>query len=70
MLLGQDTLSLSRKTPACPVVLPVKVMTQAYVTTIAATAITIKSSVARIGDIPLFDFNIFCKLISPNLSVS
>jgi hypothetical protein len=35
------------------------VITQAYVTTIAATAITINSSVASIGDMAFFDFDIF-----------
>jgi len=43
----------------------VNVMTHAYVTITAATAMTIKSSVASIGEIPFFDrdseFTIFNK---------
>jgi hypothetical protein len=35
------------------------VITQAYVTTIAATAITINSNVASIGDMAFLVFNIF-----------
>jgi hypothetical protein len=41
-------------------------MIHAYVTTIAATAMTINSSVASIGEIPFFDARVlFVKLISP-----
>jgi len=35
------------------------VITQAYVTTIAATAMTINSNVASIGDMAFLDFNMF-----------
>ena len=35
------------------------VITQAYVTTMAATAITINSNVASIGDMAFLDFNMF-----------
>jgi len=61
VLVGHDTFSLTNKTPACCVCVPVNVMTQAYVTMTAATAITINRSVARIGEIPFFDPNIFFK---------
>jgi len=36
------------------------VIIQAYVTTMAATAITMSRSVASMGDIAFLDFNIFC----------
>jgi ABC-type tungstate transport system substrate-binding protein len=57
----QDMFSLVRNTPACCVCVPVNVITHAYVTMTAATAITINRSVARIGEIPFFDFNILFK---------
>jgi len=53
--------SCTRTVPAVDVVEVVKVMTQAYVTTTAATAMTISNSVARIGEIPFFDLNILFK---------
>ena len=52
------------RTVTCSVVVLVKVMTQAYVMMIAATAMTINRSVARIGDIPFLDF-ILNKAVSP-----
>jgi hypothetical protein len=61
VLVGHDTFSLIIITPACCVCVPVKVMTQAYVTMTAATAMTINRSVARIGEIPFLDFNILFK---------
>jgi hypothetical protein len=42
----------------CPALL-MYVIIQAYVTTMAATAITISSSVASIGDMAFLDFNMF-----------
>jgi len=62
---AQDMFSCFRNTPACCVCEPVKVMTQAYVTMTAATAMTINRSVARMGEIPFFDPNIFFKTNSP-----
>ena len=53
------------RTVTCSVVVVVKVMTQAYVMIIAATAMTINRSVARIGDIPFLDFSILNKAVSP-----
>jgi len=46
-------------TPACSPALLMYVIIQAYVTTMAATAITINNSVASIGDMALFDLNMF-----------
>jgi len=54
----QDTLSLLRITPAPPVVPPKNVMTQAYVITIAETAMTMRRSVARIGEIAFLEWDI------------
>jgi hypothetical protein len=42
-------------------------MTQAYVTTIAATAITISRSVASIGDIAFLDMGVFLVISSSPL---
>jgi len=65
LLVGHDTFSSTNNTPACCVWVPVNVMTQAYVTMTAATAMTINRSVARIGEIPFLDVNIFLKTNSP-----
>jgi ligand-binding SRPBCC domain-containing protein len=51
-------------TPAWVVVLVMYVITQAYVTTMAATAITINSNVASIGDMAFLDFNVFLVVMS------
>ena len=59
VLAGQDTASLLRSTPACPVVAAMYVITHAYVTTMAATAMTINSNVASIGDMAFLDLNMF-----------
>jgi hypothetical protein len=54
-LMFSDTSS----SPARVVVVLMYVITQAYVTTMAATAITINSNVASIGDMAFLDFNMF-----------
>jgi len=51
--------STTSSSPARLVVLLIYVIIHAYVTTIAATAITINSSVASIGDIAFLVFNMF-----------
>lgn len=61
----QSTLAIVRNCPDFPVWLDVKVITQAYVTIMAATAITINKSVARIGDIPFFDLSILAMFFQP-----
>jgi len=62
-----EMFSCLRNTPACCACEPVNVMTHAYVTMTAATAMTINRSVARMGEIPFLDPNIFLKTNSPLL---
>ena len=57
----QFILETVRNCPIFPVWLEVNVITQAYVTMIAATAITINKRVASIGEIPFFDLSILVK---------
>jgi hypothetical protein len=51
--------SATSSSPARVIVVLMYVITQAYVTTMAATAITINSNVASIGDMAFLDFNMF-----------
>jgi hypothetical protein len=56
--------STTNSSPARRVVPAMYVITQAYVTTMAATAITINSNVASIGDMAFLDFNMFLVVMS------
>ncbi len=58
-VLGHETFSFTSNTPVCCVFDPVKVISQAYVTITAATAMNISRSVARIGEILFSDSNVF-----------
>jgi len=56
LLWWKYTFSIFIITPACSPALCMYIIIHAYVTTMAATAITISRRVARIGDIPRLDF--------------
>jgi hypothetical protein len=53
------TLALYGMNPACCVVELMYVVIHAYVMTMAATAMTMRSNVAKIGDMAFFDFNMY-----------
>ena len=55
---GKATFALYGMNPACSVVVPIYVVIHAYVITMAATAMTTRSSVAKIGEMAFLFLNI------------
>ncbi len=55
LLSSKATFASNRNTPACCAVFSMLLESQEYVAAMAATEITIMSSVARIGDTALFE---------------